>query len=565
MNNKSTFRPPTAWRRLDVIAASLLLNILALGLPFAILQVYDRIIPKQALDTFIFIIIGLVGVILLETLVKIARSSILSWEGAKFDHKQSMRAVEHILHADTSHFENKPHGYYIDKIHALEKIQDFYSGQSILLMMDFPFVIIFIILIWFIAGPLVVIPLCLLAIFGIISIITGQKLHNALVHRSEMEDRRQNFIIEILSGIHTVKAMAMEPFMIRRYERLQGQSAESIFQLSRINSIVQGIGATFSQVATISFVGIGSLAVIEGNLTIGALAAGSMLSNRVLQPGLKAMSIWTQFQSVRLAHKKVKELFAMPSEISGSTPVDDNFDGSVQINNLGFQYPDTNKPILKNISLNIKDGEMIGITGNNGSGKSTIIKLLAGYIHPDEGEIAIGNRPISDYDLEQIRTQIGIVPQYGILFEGTILENMTLYREGDAIKQAIELSRILGLEKIIAQMPHGLDTMVGGSAVDSLSEGVRQKIIMVRSLVGYPKIILFDDANANFDIKNDTRLMNYMSALRGHRTMVIVSHRPSFLKLCHRVYLINNCALEPVEDVYNIQSSSTTSPKEVSA
>jgi len=554
MNNSNIFKPPTAWRRLDVIVASLLLNVLALGLPFAILQVYDRIIPHKALDTFTFLIIGLIGIVLLDTLVKIARSSILSWEGAKFDHKQSMKAVEHILHADTSSFESKPHGYYIDKIHALEKIQDFYSGQSILLMMDFPFVIIFIILIWFIAGPLVIIPLCLLGFFGIISIVTGQKLHKALVNRSEMADRRQNFIIEVLSGIHTVKAMAMEPFMIRRYERLQGQSAESIFQLSRINSIVQGVGATFSQVATISFVGIGSLFVINGDLTIGALAAGSMLSNRVLQPGLKAMSIWTQFQSVRLAHKKVKELFAMPSEISGDIMVDKNFQGNIELKNISFQYPSTDQPILSDISLNIKDGEMVGITGNNGSGKSTIIKLLAGYIHADEGELMIGDRLIAEYNLEQIRTQIGIVPQYGILFEGTILENMTLYREGDAIKQAIELSKILGLEKIIAQMPHGLDTMVGGSAVDSLSEGVRQKIIMVRSLVGYPKIILFDDANANFDIKNDNRLMNYMSALKGQRTMVIVSHRPSFLKLCHRVFLIEDCHLMPVDDVYNIHS-----------
>ena len=188
-------------------------------------------------------------------------------------------------------------------------------------MMDFPFVVIFIFLIWHIAGPLVFIPIALLFLFIVISIWTGQRLHNALMTRSEMEDRRQNFIIEVLNGIHTVKAMAMENFMIRRYEKLQSQSAESVYQLSRINSIVQGIGATFSQVAVIGFVGIGSLAVISGNLTIGALAAGSMLANRILQPGLKAMGLWTQFQSVRLAHEKVSDLFSIPTESSGNTPV----------------------------------------------------------------------------------------------------------------------------------------------------------------------------------------------------------------------------------------------------
>jgi len=538
VHSQPVFQTPKAWRRLDVLAASLLTNILALGLPFVILQVYDRIIPNQATKTFLFLLLGIVGVVIFDGLIKTFRSAILSWEGAKYDHKKSMQAVEHILHTDATSFESKPSGYYLDKIHALEQIQDFYSGQSILLMMDLPFVIIFMALVWFIAGPLVFIPITLLLIFGVISILTGQKLHHALLNRSEMEDRRQNFIIEVLNGIHTVKAMAMEPFMMRRYERLQSQSAESVYQLSRINSIVQGIGATFSQVAVISFVSIGSLFVIDGELTMGALAAGTMLSGRVLQPGLKAMGLWTQFQSIRLAHRKVKELFDMPGELSGEIEIDDDFKGSIELKEIDFKYPGTDQNILKNVSLKIKANEMIGITGNNGAGKSTLIKLLAGYIHPDQGEILIDNKNIVQYNLEQIRAQIGIVPQYGILFEGTILENMTLYREGEAVDEAIELSKILGLEEIIARMPQGLDTKVGGAAVDSLSEGVRQKIIMVRSLVGHPKIILFDDANANFDLKNDGRLLKFMSSIRGKRTIIIVSHRPSFLQLCDRNFII---------------------------
>jgi len=553
-SNQLKFKAPTTWRRFDVITVSFLTNILALALPFLILQVYDRIIPNQATDTFMLLMVGMLVVIFFDTLIKVLRSVILSWEGAKYDHKQSMRAVDHILHTDTTHFEKHPHGYYIDKIHALEKIQDFYSGQSILLMIDFPFVFIFIALIWFINGPLVLIPVSLLLIFAIISIITGQKLHKALMNRAEMEDRRQNFIIEVLRGIHTVKSMAMEPSMMRRYERLQGQSAESVFELSRINSIVQGIGSTFSQVAIIAFVSIGSFFVIAGDLTIGALAAGSMLSSRVLQPGLKAMSLWTQFQSVKLAHQKMKDLFDMPDEISGDIQVDSSFRGSIELKNVHFNYPDLeDKKILNDLSITIKQGEMIGISGDNGTGKSTLIKLLAGYIHPTDGEILIDDHPVAEFDLEQIRAQIGIVPQYGILFEGTILENMTLYREGEAVEQAIELSKVLGLEEIIAQMPQGLDTKVGGSAVDSMSEGVRQKIIMVRSLVGHPKIILFDDANANFDIKNDNKLMKFVSSMIGKRTIIVVSHRPSFLKLCDRMFLLEEGKLRQIESMFPLK------------
>lgn len=166
--------------------------------------------------------------------------------------------------------------------------------------------------------------------------------------------------------------------------------------------------------------------------------------------------------------------------------------------------------------------------------------MLAGLLTPTQGRILLGGVELAEYDLEYLRANIGIVPQKGVLFEGTILENMTLYREGEAIDHAIELARQLGLDKIISHMPDGLDTRVGGAAVDTLSEGVRQKITMVRSLVGHPSIVLFDDANANFDMKNDGRLLAVMQQMKQRKTMVVVSHRPSFLRICDRRFILSN-------------------------
>ena len=472
---------------------------------------------------------------------------ILSWESAKFDHKVSLDAMNKILHTRTQEFEAKPAGYYIDKIYALEKIQEFYSGQSILLLMDFPFALVFLVLVGMIAGPLIAIPLVLLLVFLFVSISTGKKLHQALVNRSMMEDRRQNFIIEILQGIHTVKSMAMEPFMLRRYERLQLQSAESIYELSRLNSIVQGIGATFSQLAVITFVGIGSIYVVNEQLTIGALAAGTMLTSRVLQPGLKAMNIWIQFQSVRLALDKVNELFSLHQEVTGDLRVEGKLQGAIELEQLGFKYPEQNDLLINNLSLSITPGESIGISGNNGVGKSTLLNLLSGFLEPNTGTIKLDGQPLGKYNAEFLRSQIAIVPQHGVLVEGTILENMTLYREDEATEDAIELSRLLGLEEIVSRLPNGLDTFIGGAAMDNLPEGVKQKIIMVRSMVGHPKIILFDDANANFDVKNDKRLVEVIKLMQQQqRTIVIVSHRPSFLRLCDRQFNLVNGQLMPL-------------------
>lgn len=538
-----TFTLPSGWRKPEVLASTLALNLLALALPIVILQVYDRVIPSQATDTFLALMVGMLIVIVLECVLKTLRSAVLSWDSAQFDHAASMDAMDIILHSDTLNFDNKPAGYYIDKIQALEKIQEFYSGQSILLLIDLPFVLIYITLIIVIAGPLVGVALVLLAVFGLVSVLTGKKLHDALIKQSEMEDRKRNFVIEILQGLHTVKSMAMEPFMQRRFEKLQLQSAESIFELSKLNSIVQGVGASLSQLAVVSFVGIGSFYVVNGELTMGALAAGTMLTSRVLQPGLRAMGVWTQFQAVRLSLRKVNELFSLHREESGDIVNEGKLKGDIEIRNISFKYPGQDEYVIKNLSLSIKPGSSVGITGRNGAGKSTLISLMSGFIQPESGVIEVDGNKITDFNAEYLRSQIGIIPQHGALFEGTILENMTLYREGDAIKQAVEISKVLGLNEIIAKLPNGLDTVIDGASRDSMPEGVKQKIIMIRSLVGYPQIVFLDDANANFDLKNDQKLAEILARLKGRRTMVIVSHRPSFLRICDQQFVLENGAL----------------------
>jgi ATP-binding cassette subfamily C protein LapB len=574
---KGQLKTPNTWRKPCVLVASLIINILALGLPLVILQVYDRIIPNQAMQSFALLMAGLVAVIIIDSILKIFRSMLLSWEGARFDHRESLHAMNHILDAESTAYSSKPTSYYLDKMHALEKIQEFYSSQSILLAIDLPFVLIFLTLIWIIAGPLILIPLVLLALFFIVSSRVGNKLHDALETRSTMEERRQNFIFETLTGIHTIKSMAMESLMLRRYERLQKQSAQSVSELSKINSVVQGIGATISQLAVVGFASIGSVFVISGNLTIGALAAGTMLTSRVLQPGLNAMNIWTQFQAVRLARNKVSELYSMAEEKSGNIKFEKGIKGKIELKNISFKYPTQNSYLLENISLTINAGDSISITGNNGVGKSTMVALLSGFLEPDQGEICLDDTNIHEYDFEYLREQIGIVPQHGLLFEGTILENMTLYREGKAIEQAIELSKILGLDEIITRLPSGLDTQVGGAAVDTLSEGVRQKIIMVRSLIGHPKIMLFDDANANFDIRNDAKLFKVIEQFKKNKTLVIVSHRPSFLKLCNRHFVLRDKKLiettneatnettnkTPAKETINIQNKSEAEPANI--
>ena len=523
------------WLRLDVIGASIGINLLALGLPIVVLQVYDRILPNDATQTLGILIAALVGVAILDGLLRVSRSVLLAWRGVKFEYEQSTRALSHMLQVDMVSFESQPRGAYLDKIQALEQIREFYYGQSILMLVDLPFVFLFLWLIWLFAGQMVLIPLTVIGIFMIVSLVTAHYLRIALETRSQSDERRQNFLIESLLGIHTLKSMAMESQMQRRFERLQGQSADAVYVLARVNSITQGLAVTFSQAVMVSFLGIGALFAIEGAISIGALAAGTMLAGRVLQPALKAMGLWTDLQSVRLARDKLEDLLAMPSEAVEETGLEVELKGKIELIDVHFQHPDSELELLCGVSLKIAPGEAIGITGNNGTGKSTLIDLMMGFVHPSAGRILFDGKDIGQLDRPSVRSQIGLVPQKGVLFGGTLLENMTLFREGSAIDQAMMLSEKLGLEENITRLPEGLDTQVGGGSVDTMSAGFRQRIIMVRALIGNIRIVLFDDANAAFDGKNDEKLTQLLREYRGNKTMIIVSHRPSILRLCDRV------------------------------
>ncbi|MFK8028575.1 MAG: peptidase domain-containing ABC transporter [Gammaproteobacteria bacterium] len=542
-NNK--FDAPIHWRRADVLFATLVLNITSLALPLVILQVYDRILPNDAVDTFALMIGALLFAALIEVFLRIARSTILSWKGAQYEHATVMELLEHTLHADLVKFESKTVGRYLNKIDAVKQIRDFYSGQTILMIVDLPFVFLFLALIWVFSRELVLVPLSVMAIFAIVSYVMGKKLKETLNEKSDASERKQNFLIEVLQGMHIVKSMAMEASMMRRLERLQGNSAHAIYDLSNINSVIQSVGATFSQVVMMCFVGIGSIYVVNGDLTVGALAAGTMLSGRVMQPALKAMGLWTQLQGISIAKEKIQELRDIPLEAINDQTDKIQIEGKIEFDNVHFRHDQSEEELIKGISLKIEQGESVGITGSNGSGKSTLIELLMGFMSPSEGVIKIDDKDICEHDRSSMRAQIGYMPQHGVIFEGTILDNLTMFREGTAVDRALEIANKIGLTEVVMRLPEGLDTQVSGANYDSLPVGVRQQIILVRSLVGCmsfgePKIILFDDADSSLDTQHDKMLVELLMELREKYTMIIVSHRPSILRLCNRNYMLED-------------------------
>ncbi|MBF0193255.1 MAG: ATP-binding cassette domain-containing protein [Magnetococcales bacterium] len=523
----------------DLVLLSLMINLLGLALPLTLLQVYDRILQYQAVSTLSWLLIGVVVAILLEAGLSMGRSYITGWLGARFEHLASCSAMERLLTTNLIDFEKDGSGVHLERVNAINTLKDFYSGTAVLVILDLPFVSIYLGLVYHLAGLLVLMPVVMFVLFVIFVWALGIKLHKLVAQKIESDDRRINFIIEVLTGLHSVKSMAMEAMMLRRYERLSDACAKGSQEVGVQGGDSQNIGSFFSQLSMVGVVSFGGIMVVEQQLTIGGLAACTMLSGRALQPLQRAVGIWTRFQTIRLAKDRLAKVFELKPESRFGLPEIPEVIGRLEMRNVSFRFTEDGPDIIKNVSLDVAPGEMIGISGENGSGKTVLLWLMMGALKPTSGEVLIDGYDLNLHDPRSIRNKVAYLPQVGMLFKGSILENIHLFRPGYE-EAAIATSELLQLEAYVSKLPRGYETVIDDGADESTPKGIKQRITIARSLVTSPKIVLFDEANTALDGAGDDNLGNVLADMRGRATVIMVSARPSLLKLAKRVFLLED-------------------------
>ncbi len=532
-----------------VMMSSLFINLLALGLPLVILQVYDRILPNQALETLTLLMIAMALVVVIDTTLKIARAYLVGWTAGRFQHQTSVEALKRLLNAPSHMIEKDAPSVHVDRLNAIDALREFYGGQSRLLLIDLPFIAIFLGLIAFVGGALIFVPLVLFAILGIATVLCGQALRSVLEERSQLDDRRYDFVIEALTGIETIKTMAMEPQIQRRYERLQRTAVETGYKTIILGNAAQSFGNLFANMTMVSVVSVGALMVIDGTLSMGALACCSLLSGRTIQPLLKGLGLWTQMQSLSIARGRVNELLRLPEvKDTGYAPIE-HCRGAISVRNLSFSYSDDEPDTFKGINLKIPPGSIVGLRGEDGSGKSTLTRILAGQIVPTSGTVLIDGHDLHGEAGSALAEWIAYVPQAPAIFQGTILENLTMFRTGDAIDAAREAAALIGLDEDIHRLPEGYDTPLSEGVTDELPAGMMQRIAIARALARRPKILLFDEANGSLDSNGDRLVREGLEKLRGHMTIILVSLRPSLLRVADRIYKFSDGTLVPMANV----------------
>ncbi len=537
--------PQIKWYRGELVLMSLFINIFALGLPVFILQVYDRVLPNLGLTTMQFLVIGLIAVMLMDFFLKTARAAVTTYTGARFEHLARVSAVDHILRTPQDVYETETPGVYLDKVNAIGVVKDFYSSQLGTLMIDLPFAIFFLGMIWFLGGVMVAVPLVLLCLFGIMAIVVGGNLRKAVDTRSQTDNRRYDFLIEIINGIHTVKAQAFKNLLQRRFEPLQEMSARAVRAVAMQSSIAQSLGSTFGQLNMACVIGTGAVLVIDGSLSAGELAACTLLSGRAMQPLQSAMGLWTNFQSIRVACENAASVLELPAEDMRNLPDMKTIKGDLELRDVTFGYAGTETPLIANQNLQIKAGEMVGIEGDNSSGRSTLLKLMIGMIRPNAGSVLIDGNELTKFQTKSYRQQMAFLTADSNVYSGTILDNMTYFRGGKYINKAIKIARELGLDDEIKRLPEGYGTHVGDGAGGVLPAGFVQRITVIRAMIDDPKIVLFDNANHGLDPSSDKTLMDYINGLRGKTTVILVTSRPSWLRMADRRFVMSNGNIKP--------------------
>lgn len=524
---------------IDAIVATVIANFLTLATAFFSMNIYDRVIPNQAHVTLWTLSIGTLLAIALEFLIRWLKALLIDAAGKKSDlliNAAIFREVQRIQ------LEHRPVsiGSFTSSIRDFESIREFFSSATMVAITDLPFSIVFLVVIYLVAGPIVMIPLLVAPIVLAISWLAQPLLSKALRENTNESAQRQAVLVETLLNYETVKATRSEEFLQTRYEKANAFAAHNFNRIKSISSFVLGLSSSIQQVVNVVMI-IWGVYLIETNvMTMGGLIAASMLSGRAIAPLAQIMGLATRFQQAKLAIETLVSISKRPKEKSPSDMLiaPERCDGSIDIEGLSFTYPgNDNKPVLSELNLQIAPGEHIGILGRIGSGKSTLLRLLGGLYQPTEGGVLIDKLNLQNLDLAVMRRHIAFLGQEPQLFHGTLRDNLVLTDTYISDTRIAEVLQELGFLSFVESQPRGINMplMEGGVG---LSGGQKQLIAVARTMLRNPKIVLLDEPTSAMDQNTEAQVLSALHRWLQGRTLVLVTHRPQLLNLVTRTIVM---------------------------
>ncbi len=524
----------------DVLIASVIINLFVLANPLFVMNVYDRIVPNNAVESLWVLAIGISVVYMFDILLKFLRSYFLEIAGKKSDVIMSSKLFEQTLGLTMANRQGSI-GAFANNLKEFDSIRNFFTSGTIASLVDLPFVIIFLLVIFYIAGTIVLVPIAIIAFILIYSLLMKGPIRKSVEATYEASAQKNAVLIETLTAIETIKSLGVEAHSQWKWEQAVGEIARASLKSKMLQSSIGRMTGFLQQMSTVLVILAGVYFIKDGDMTMGGLIAAVMLSQRAIGPMGQFANLTSSYHQTKTALDSLNEL--MKKEIE--RPLEKRFiqhpvfDGSIEFVDVSFTYPGESKQALNNVSFKIEPGEKVGIIGRIGSGKSTIEKLILGFYHPDSGSILIDGIDITQLDPAELRRNINYVPQDVTLFSGDVRENIAYrapYVEDDQILKA---ARLAGVDDFIKTHPSGYSLKIneGGS---SLSGGQRQSIGVARALLLQSPIYLFDEPTNAMDAKTEQTMIDRLKKGTIKNTSIVVTHKMSLLQLVDRLIVMDN-------------------------
>ncbi|GLS24923.1 type I secretion system permease/ATPase [Marinibactrum halimedae] len=524
----------------EVIIASFFLQIFALVTPLFFQVVMDKVLVHRGFTTLDVLAIGFFVLVVFEAFLGGFRNYIFSHTTNRVDVELGSRLFHHLLALPLAYFESRQVGQNVARVRELDTIRNFITGTALTLVIDLFFVFVFLGVMWYYSPALTWIVLATIPAYVILSIFITPILRSRLNEKFKHGAANTAFLTESITGIGTVKSMAVEPQMRRKLEDHLSSYVHASFRSQNLGNVSSQVAGLINKLMTLGIIWWGAHLVIEGGITVGQLIAFNMLAGRVSGPVLKLVQLWQDFQQAGISIARLGDILNTPRE-PGFNPNRSQLpalNGAVSIDHVTFRYRVDGSVILQDVNLHAQPGEVIGIVGRSGSGKSTITKLIQRLYVPESGRVLVDGVDLAMVDTAWLRRQIGVVLQENFLFNRSIRENIALVDPSIPMERVIDAAKMAGAHDFIVELPEGYDTLVGEQG-SNLSGGQRQRLAIARALINNPRILIFDEATSALDYESERLIQDNMARICQGRTVFIIAHRLSTVQACNRIIVMD--------------------------
>ncbi|MBQ6297653.1 MAG: type I secretion system permease/ATPase [Selenomonadaceae bacterium] len=525
----------------NVLFLSFLLQVLGLASPFFVQNIIDKVLVHRAADALDILVLGMIICTLFQQIMTGLRTYLFANITSKMDVVLSSRLYKNITSLPISYFQKWQVGDVVSRIGELETLRNFMTGVSLTIILDIVFAVFYFgVMFLYYSRMLSLVVLVMIPMFVLLNLIVAPIFKRLINERFLIASENRSFLIETITGIHTVKATSVENNFIRRYEEMLARLVKASLDVVNLANIANSIGSFFFSIFNLVILWIGAYYVMEGDITVGELIAFQMIAGQLIGPIMRLINQWQDFQKVRVSMERLSDIMDEDTEpaFNPSRTTLPSLRGEIAMEKLAFSYTEEGGKVLDNVNIRIPAGMKVGIVGRSGSGKSTLTKLIQRLYLPDTGRILIDGVDIAQVEPAWLRRQIGVVLQDSMLFSGSIEENIRIAAPNATHEEIVNAAKLAGADEFISQFQHGYDSFVGERG-SMLSGGQRQRIAIARALISNPRILIFDEATSALDYESENIIMNNIEPISRGRTMLMIAHRLSTVRDCDAIIVID--------------------------